>query len=63
MSALAALLAIPETAALLRIDEDDVLGMVADGELTALVAHGDDMLIPEAALREFIEGAWVRDPW
>lgn len=58
-----ALLTVAETAALLRIPEDDVLGMVADGELPAVAVDGDDMLIAEASLREFIGHAWVGDPW
>lgn len=54
-----------QAAEILRIEEDDVLGMVAEGELPALYRNedADEVLIAEAALREFLAAAWVGEPW
>lgn len=57
-----AILTVDQVAQVLNITAAEVRGMVADGELTALVALGDDLLIAEAALREFIDHAWVGEP-
>lgn len=58
-----ALMTAEQVADFLRIPADDVLGMVADGELPAMAADGDDVLIAEGALREFLHDAWTGDPW
>lgn len=52
-----------EVADLLAVDVGTVKAMTVRGELPALVRVADELLISEGALREFIHGAWVADPW
>lgn len=49
-----------EVARVLRITSAEALAMVARGELAARVVVRGEVLIAEASLREFVDGAWLQ---